>query len=270
MKPKVRMTDQVTDPTGHQLFQSERQQEILSLTHDRGRVEVSELAERFNVTTETVRRDLSELQSQSLLRRVHGGAVPWETGRFEPLVSVRQDQHDDEKRRIARAAVNEVPDTGSVIIDSGSTLTRFAEAIPDIGVRVVTNCLPIAQTLADRESLEVIVIGGKVRKNTLAMVDNAAIAAIEPVQVDTLFISSDAATPATGLTTPYREEAALKQAMIAAARRVVALVDHSKFGHDQFIRFARWADIDVLVTNHELDGAIVDAIEAMGTTVQLT
>lgn len=261
------MTDQVTDQDGQQLFQSERQQEILSLTQERGRVEVSELADRFKVTTETVRRDLSELQSLSLLRRVHGGAVPWETGGFEPLVSVRQDQQDAEKRRIALLAANEVPDTGSVIIDSGSTLTRFAEVVPDHEIRVLTNCLPVAQVLADRESLEVIVIGGKVRKNTLAMVDNEAIAAIEPIQVDTLFISSDAATPTTGLTTPYREEAALKRAMIASARRVVALVDHSKFGHDQFVRFARWNDIDVLVTNHELDSAIANAIEANGTTV---
>jgi len=262
------VTDQATEPTTG-LFQSERQRQIVRLTSQHARVEVAELAERFQVTTETIRRDLSELQDQRFLRRVHGGAVPWETEAFEPLLSVRQDQHDPEKQRLARKAVDELPDTGAIIIDSGSTLNRFAEAIPDVDLRVVTNSLVTARVLSDRDRIDVIVVGGKLRKNTLAMVDTTAVAAIEPMTVDTLFISSDAASPTTGLTTPYREEAALKQAMIRAARRVVALVDHSKFGTDQFVRFAAWSDIDVLITNTELDPGLVAAVEATGTIVQL-
>lgn len=89
------------------------------------------------------------------------------------------------------------------------------------------------------------------------------------MKVDTLFISTDSAAPDTGLTTPYREEAALKQAMIASARRVVALVDHTKFRTDQFVRFAEWSDVDVLITNNELDPTVIAAIEATGTTVRL-
>lgn len=262
------MSDQVAEATTG-LFQSERQRHIVRLTMQNARVEVADLADRFQVTTETIRRDLSYLQDQRFLRRVHGGAVPWETEAFEPLLSVRQDQHDPEKRRLALQAVGELPDTGAIIVDSGSTLNRFAEAMPDVDLRVVTNSLVTARVLSDREQVDVIVIGGKLRKNTLAMVDTTAVAAIEPMTVDTLFISSDAASPATGLTTPYREEAALKRAMIRAARRVVALVDHSKFGNDQFIRFADWADIDVLITNIELDPTVVAAVEATGTIVQL-
>lgn len=253
------------------LFQAERHQQILSMTATNGRVEVSDLASRFQVTTETIRRDLSELQDQRFLRRVHGGAVTWETSEFEPLVSVRKDQHDNEKRRIATRAVDELPDQGTLIIDSGSTLSRFAEAIPgDRKLRVVTNSLPTAQLLADHDPVEVIVIGGKVRKNTLAMVDAETIAALETVHVDTLFISSDGVAPTTGLSTPYREEARLKRAMIASARRVVALIDHSKFGQDHFIRFAEWSDIDILITNREVDPAAVAEIESLGTTVALT
>ena len=264
------MTDRTPEAAAPALFQTERQREIVDATLQNGRVEVSELSERFRVTTETIRRDLSELQTQRLVRRTHGGAVPWETPAFEPLLSIRQDLHDTEKRRLAQRAIAELPDTGAIIIDSGSTLTRFAEAIPeDVSLRVVTNSLLTAQVLADHESLDVIVIGGKVRKNTLAMVDSEAIAAVAPLTVDTLFISSDSASPRTGLTTPYREEAALKQAMIRAARRVVALLDHSKFTSDQFIRFAEWSDVDVFVTNTEVDAAVVGAIEATGTTVLL-
>ncbi len=264
------MTDRLADAPAPALFQTERQHEIVALTLRSGRVEVAELAERFGVTTETIRRDLSDLQEQRVLRRVHGGAIPWETVGFEPLLAIRADLHDSEKRRLARAAVQELPDTGTVIIDSGSTLTRFAEAIPaDCTLRIVTNSLPTAQTLADHDDVDVTVIGGKVRKNTLAMVDSTAVAAVEPLSVDTLFISSDGFSAGKGLTTPYPEEAALKRAMIAAARRVVALVDHSKLGHDHFIRFAEWSDVDLLLTNSEVDASTVAAIEAVGTSVLL-
>ncbi len=264
------MTDQLTEPPTTTLFQTERQREIVGMTLQSGRVEVAELADRFGVTTETIRRDLSDLQRQQVVRRVHGGAIPWETTGFEPLLSVRADQHDAEKRRLAQLAVQELPDSGSIIIDSGSTLTRFAEVLPrNCGLRVVTNSLLTAQVLTEHETADVIVIGGKLRKNTLAMVDADAIAAIEPLLVDTLFISSDGLSPTQGLTTPYREEAALKQAMIRAARRVVALVDHSKVGQDQFVRFADWSDVDVLVTNTEVDPRIVATIESLGTTVLL-
>lgn len=262
------MSDRSTDTIA--LFQSERQRQIVSLTRQEGRVEVAHLADMFQVTTETIRRDLSDLQRQKVVRRVHGGGIPWETSAFEPRVAVRADRNDGEKRRMARRAIDELPERGSIIIDSGSTLTRFAEAIPDgPALNVVTNSLPVAQALAERSSLDVVVTGGRLMKNTMALVDQQAIEAIEPLTVDTLFISSDAATAATGLTTPYRQEAALKQAMIRSARRVVALVDHSKFGKDEFIRFAPWTDIDVLITTTELSAAVRQDIEATGATVVL-
>ncbi|NNE72950.1 MAG: DeoR/GlpR transcriptional regulator [Acidimicrobiales bacterium] len=264
------MSNQPIDTPTPVLFQAERQREIVGLTAERGRVEVAELAGQFGVTTETIRRDLSELQQQRMLRRVHGGAVPWETSEFEPLLSVRADLHDSEKRRIARRAVQELPDTGAILIDSGSTLSRFSEAIPqDRSLRIVTNSVLNVLTLAKSDAFEVTVIGGILRKNTLAMVDAQAVEAVAELSVDTLFISSDGFSPARGLTTPYREEAAIKKAMIRAADRVVALVDHSKFGHDHLVRFAEWSDVDVLVTTSELGAEAVAEIEATGTTVVL-
>lgn len=263
------MSDSATERPPTALFQPERQREIVAFTVAQGRVEVTELSTRFEVTPETIRRDLSDLQSRRLIRRVHGGAVPWETDAFEPLLSVRADQHDAEKRRIARVAVEELPEIGTIIIDSGSTLTRFAEAIPrDRQLRVITNSLPTAQVLSDHEGDDVVVIGGTLRKETMAMVDAQAVEMVRDLNVDTLFISSDGASAAGGLTTPYRREAALKKAMIRSARRVVALVDHSKFDQEHFVRFATWADIDVLVTNTEIDNASASAVETSGTLVR--
>lgn len=261
------MTDSVAE-TGRALFQSQRQRAILAQTLDQGRVDVAELARSFRVTTETIRRDLSDLQSQRMVRRVHGGAVPWEKPGFEPLLAIRNDQQDNEKRRIAKVAAHEIPDTGSIIIDSGSTLTRFAEHVPtDRELRVVTNSLATAHVLAENERLSLVVIGGTVQRNTLAMVDAQAVEAVREMSVDTLFISSDGVSIEGALTTPYRAEAALKRAMIEAARRVVVLVDHSKFGNDHFARFAEWTDIDVFITDAAVGDETVSALEALGPTV---
>lgn len=252
------------------LFQTQRQQAIVALVKEHGRAEVSDLAERFKVTTETIRRDLSELQEAEVLRRVHGGAVPWTLpSSFEPLLTVRTRHNRDEKTRLARRALTEIPWGGTVIFDSGSTVGTMAEILPDRALRVVTNSLVDAQLLAERKEVDTSVLGGTLRKNTLAMVDAETVRMVEALKVDTLFISADAASARGALSTPYRGEAALKAAMINSARRVVALVDHTKFGQDQLIRFADWDSIDLLITNHELDSAIVSTIEAAGTDVAL-
>ena len=114
--------------------------EIYVLALRSGSVDVSDLARRFDVTTETIRRDLSDLQERQLLRHVHGGAVPFERLHHEPMVDARDMLNAEEKLRIGREAIHEVPEHGSVIVDSGSTGQRFAEVFPvDRRVHVVTN-----------------------------------------------------------------------------------------------------------------------------------
>jgi DeoR family fructose operon transcriptional repressor len=263
------MTSRVADDIPPR-FQTERQHEIAQMLVELGRVEVAELATRFGVTSETIRRDLSELQEQRLARRVHGGAVVFDTTGFEPLLSVRDELNTAEKRRIARRATEELPGSGTIIIDSGSTLTRFAEVIPrQQNLRVVTNSIHTVLALADREWSEIVVLGGRLRINTLAMVDDQTVDHVEQLVADTLFISCDGLSADRGLTTPYREEAALKQAMIRSARRVVVLADYTKFDQDHYARFADWGDVDLLITNTEANAAKLGAIEARGPEIAL-
>ena len=263
------MTSHTTDDTPP-LFQTERQDEIARLTIELGRVEVAELAARFGVTSETIRRDLSELQERRLVRRVHGGAVVFEVGGFEPLLSVRAELNAAEKRRIARRAIDEIPPSGTIIIDSGSTLTRFAEVIPrQQGLRIVTNSIQTALTLADGDWSEIVVLGGRLRTNTLAMVDNQTVKLVEQLVADTLFISCDGFSVDRGLTTPYSGEAALKRAMIRSAHRVVVLADHTKLDQDRYARFADWSDVDLLITNTEANAATLAAIESRGPGIAL-
>jgi DeoR family transcriptional regulator, fructose operon transcriptional repressor len=244
-------------------LQHDRQHAIYMLALSQGSVDVADLARRYAVSTETIRRDLSDMQERNLLRRVHGGAVPVERINHEPMLAARDIVNAEEKLRIATKAVEEVPERGSVIIDSGSTTQRLAEVFPmDREVHVVTNSLMTALTLSRRGLRALTVLGGGVRTNTLAMVDE-----LQNMALDVLFISCDGLSFQHGLTTPYREEHTIKRAMIERARRVVAMVDHSKFGNVQMFSFAAFDEIDVLVTDTRADPEAVAALSSHGIAV---
>ena len=244
-------------------FPHERQQEIYVLALKHGVVDVSDLARQFEVTTETIRRDLSDLQARQLVRRVHGGAVPFDRRHHEPMVEARDALNGEQKLRIAQQAINQVPDRGSVIIDSGSTGQRLAEVFPvDRSVHVVTNSLVSALTLARRGVREITVLGGAVRTNTFAMVDASVVEAVRRIRADVLFISCDGLSLTRGLTTPYREETLVKRAMIDSSNWVVAIVDHSKFGNDQMFGYAPLEEIDVLITDDRVSSEEIEQLEA--------
>jgi DeoR family transcriptional regulator, fructose operon transcriptional repressor len=257
-----------TSPTGGSRLQHDRQHGIYMLALRQGSVDVADLAQRYGVTTETIRRDLSDMQGRQMLRRVHGGAVPVERMNHEPLVAARDVVNAEEKLRIATKAVEEVPERGSVIIDSGSTGQRLAEVFPvERDVHVVTNSLSIALTLSRRGLRDLTVLGGTVRTKRLAMVDDTTPAELQHMAIDVLFMSCDGLSFQHGLTTPYREEHVIKRAMMERAHRVVALVDQSKFGNMQMFSFAKFDEIDVLVTDTRVDPEAVDILTSHGIVV---
>jgi DeoR family transcriptional regulator, fructose operon transcriptional repressor len=250
-------------------LQHDRQRAIYMLALRQGSVDVADLAQRYGVTTETIRRDLSDMQDRQLLRRVHGGAIPIERMNHEPMVEARDIVNAEEKLRIATKAVAEIPERGSIIIDSGSTGQRLAEVFPvDRDIHVVTNSLVTALTLSRRGVRELTVLGGAVRTKRLAMVDDTTRAELQPMSVDVLFVSCDGLSFLHGLTTPYREEYTIKRAMIERARRVVALVDASKFHNVQMFSFASFDEIDVLITDTRAGKEDVEALTSHEMTVQ--
>jgi DeoR family fructose operon transcriptional repressor len=249
-------------------LQHDRQHAIYLLALRQGSVDVADLARRYGVTTETIRRDLSDMQGRNLLRRVHGGAVPVERISHEPLLAARDVVNAEEKLRIATKAVEEVPEHGSVIIDSGSTTQRLADVFPvDRDVHVVTNSLMTALTLSRRGLQKLTVLGGAVRTNTLAMVDDTTRSELQYMAIDVLFISCDGLSFQHGLTTPYREEHTIKRAMIERAHRIVAMVDQSKFHNVQMFSFAEFDEIDVLVTDTRTEPEAVEFLLGHGITV---
>jgi DeoR family fructose operon transcriptional repressor len=253
---------------GGQRLPHDRQHAIYMLALREGSVDVADLAERHGVTTETIRRDLSDLQSRQLLRRVHGGAMLVERMNHEPMIDARDMVNAEEKLRIATMAAAEVPERGSVVIDSGSTGLRLAEVFPvDRDVHVVTNSLRTALTLSRRGLRNLTVLGGTVRTNRHAMVDETTRAELQPMAIDVLFVGCDGLSFKHGLTTPYKEEYTIKRAMIERAARVVALVDASKFGNVQMFSFAAFEEIDTLITDARADPDAVEVLRSEGMSV---
>lgn len=250
------------------MFQVERQQEIVELVLRNGSVDVAELAERFDVTTETIRRDLTDLQKARLIRRVHGGAVPGRGRLFEPKLEVRRGQNAEEKQRIAKLALEELPDRGSIMIDSGSTTAHLADLLPlDRELTVITNSVPVVQSLAASDHMEIMAIGGTLRKNTMAFVDAGGADILQGLTVDVVFMGCDGVSVERGFTTPYRDEVTIKRAMMASARRIVLMFDHSKIGNDQLLRFASIDEVDRIITGSEADESTVARLQEQGPIV---
>ncbi|MEV6775428.1 DeoR/GlpR family DNA-binding transcription regulator [Streptomyces syringium] len=248
------------------MYAPERQQEILRLARESGRVDVLSLAEEFQVTSETVRRDLKALDRAGLLRRVHGGAIPVGRLDFEPDLAERESTAADEKDAIARAALAELPAGGSVIIDAGTTAARLAGLLPlECELTVVTHALPVAARLADHPGISLHLVGGRVRHRTRAAVDAWALRAYAEINADVVFLATNGFSVDDGLTTPDLAEAAVKRATVGAARRVVLLADSGKFGRRHFARFGDLTDVDVLITDTGLAPEDALAIEHAGT-----
>ena len=254
------------------MYAEERQQAIAQLVTETGRWSVNDLAARFTVTTETVRRDLSSLERMGLVRRVHGGAVAGDRlAVIDTALGERDVAHAEQKDRIAQAALVQLPAPGgSILLDAGTTTSRFAGALPaDLHLVVMTHAVPIAARLASRANLELHLLPGRVRATTQAAVGADTVAALADLRADVAFVGTNGLTLDHGLSTPDPEEAAVKRAMVRAARRVVVLADSSKSGVESPVRFATLEQVDVLVTDDGIDSGDRAALERAGVEVVL-
>ncbi len=251
------------------MYAEERQHAIASLVLAQGRASVAELAQAYDVTTETVRRDLAVLDKAGLVRRVHGGAVPARALHLvESEVGERENTRAEHKDAIAAAAAEFFPRSGSVLFDAGTTTARIAALLPtDRALVVVTNSVPTAARLAPLPTVTLQLIGGRVRGLTQAVVGDTALRMLDTLRVDVAFIGTNGISIGHGLSTPDTEEAAVKRAMVKAANFVVVAADSSKIGREEFVSFAPVADVDVLVTDSEITAADRDGLLEQGVEV---
>jgi DeoR family transcriptional regulator, fructose operon transcriptional repressor len=240
------------------MYAEERQQAIAALVMSKGRASVAELAETYDVTTETVRRDLAVLDKAGLLRRVHGGAVPSRTLHLvESGVGERDTTRAEQKDAIAAAALDFLPLSGAtVLLDAGTTTARIAAQLPtDRELTVVTNSVPIAARLSAVPTVTLQLLGGRVRGLTQAAVGEQTVAVLNTLRVDVAFVGTNGISVRHGLSTPDSDEAAVKRAMVAAANFVVVTADSSKVGREDFVSFAPIDSVDTLITDGDISTA---------------
>ena len=233
-----------------------RRFDLLQLVRDHGRLEVSSVSSALKVSPETVRRDLRLLEAQGLVTRAYGVVQAVESGRFESPLSVRADINPEEKSRIAAAAVQRIGEAQTLFIDEGFTSQLIAQRLPDqVPLTVVTASLPIGTLLAARPNVQVIVLGGRVRGNTLGVVDQWAAEMLARLTIDLAFIGANGISLERGLTTPDPAVAVVKAAAMRASVRRVLYGAHHKFGQASFVRFAGLDEFELVITGHELPAA---------------
>lgn len=250
------------------MYATERQQLIEHLVTAEGRVVVVDLAQRFGVTTETVRRDLDQLESAGAIRRVHGGAVArTRVSTVEPSLAERSTRRSEAKLAIARRALQAVPRAGegSIYLDAGTTTAAIAHLLaqsPSAGrlLEVVTHSMTVAHLLAGSPALSLTAIGGRVRGLTAAAVGSHTVEAIGRLRPDVAFVGANGISAAFGLSTPDPDEAAVKRAVIAAARRTVVVADSDKLDTELLVSFGVLSDVDVLVTDAAPPRALAEAL----------
>lgn len=220
-----------------------------------GQVSVDSLAKSFNVSAATIRRDLTDLERQGLLRRNHGGAVPVARMLYEAFrhVSSFQEQEQEcvaEKRRIGLAAAGLINDGEIIAIGAGTTTTQVARSIRHRkAITVVTNAVNIAMELSHLPDIKVCLTGGYLSGDWFAVVGDMAQRNVSEIFVDRVFIGVDGIHSEHGLTTNYPDQAAIHRTMMRQARQRVVVADHRKIGLVGTSLIWPAADIDILVTD---------------------
>lgn len=235
---------------------SDRQNQIVQLARAIGRVTVEDLAGRFEVTPQTIRRDLNELCERRVLSRTHGGAIV--SSSVENLsYDARRFIAAEAKRAIGLAAAALIPNKSSLFINVGTTTEEVAAALANHEqLLVITNNLNVAMSLYRRPAIDVILAGGPVRKSDGAVIGAAAVNQIEQFKVDTAVIGASALDEDGTLLDFDALEVSVARAIMGNARRVFLVCDHLKLERAAPVRIGHMSQIDVFITDRLVSPAL--------------
>jgi DeoR/GlpR family transcriptional regulator of sugar metabolism len=263
----VFMSDSDRTPDNVVAFAPERRERVRQIVRSRHAVRVEDLREELGVSTATIRRDLDELEESGALRRVHGGAVSVDVHPIEARFEAKATEHAAEKQRMAARAMELVESDSTIYIDSGSTCLELARLLVGRGdVTVVTNSLPAIVELAG-QGPRLVVIGGELRPLSQALVGPLSTPLLDEIYVDRAFMGTFSLSLDAGLTTTDPAEAFTKERVLARAREVVLLVDGSKLGTRSFAHAGRLDQLDIVITDVELDEEAATIFENAGVRV---
>ncbi|MDZ4770273.1 MAG: DeoR/GlpR family DNA-binding transcription regulator [Chloroflexota bacterium] len=251
------------------LFVEERRRIILDELREQGRVSVKLLSERLGVSAVTIRQDLRALEEEGLLKRTYGGAVHHETMQPVPELSfhIRQTKKRDEKAAIAEAAAALVQDGYSVALDASSTAFALASYLKTFRkLTVVTNSLILAQSFLDSPHIQVILPGGRLRRDSISVVGFPQ--GLPEINFNIGFFGARGVTLAEGVTDVDGDEVTIKRAMVARCVQTVILVDGSKWGQVAPFTFVRSEDVRHIITSSDSPTPLVDSLRQAN--VQIT
>ncbi|WP_413205568.1 DeoR/GlpR family DNA-binding transcription regulator [Rhodospirillum sp. A1_3_36] len=247
-----------------------RKQLILSLAREHGRVMVEDLSARFSVSPQTIRKDLNELCENQDLTRTHGGAL-LRTGAANVGYEARRLVASEAKERIGLAAAELIPDNSSLFINLGTTTEAVARALVGrVDLLAITNNINVANTLQAAPAVEVVILGGVLRKSDGGIVGEAALDMINQFKVDTAVIGASAIDGDGSLLDYDYREVRITQAIMANARRTILVSDSSKFERRAPVRVAHLSQMDVFITDSVPSDAIRTLCREAGTVIHET
>lgn len=255
-------------PDGVGRSPAERQEQIAELVLHRDFVSAKDLAQRFDVSLMTIYRDLDELASQGVLRKVRGGATPQPSSLFESNVRYRMGEAVAEKQAVARYALSLVEPGQAVMLDDSTTCLALARLLPtlDAPLTVITNFLAPLRELSRVKGVRLIVLGGDYLPSHDSFMGLGCEAMLAALRADVLFLSTTAIADGVAFQ-PEPEVAMVKQAMMRAATRRVLLIDHSKVGRVALHRLAPLRDFDLVVVDAGIDGERLRQLREAGAEV---
>ena len=250
---------------------AERHQFILNRLRESGHVTVLSLSRDLKVSAVTIRKDLKNLEERKLLFRTHGSATPNNPYINDRPVNEKEKIRVVQKQRIARNAASLIEPGDSIILASGTSIIELARQIKAVEqLTVVTASLNAALILSRDPMIEIIQLGGTVRKSSSSIVGHYAEALLNNFSCSKLFLGVDGIDPEYGFTTTNAMEAVLNQQMIKAAQRIIVLADSTKFGRRGFSRICGLSEVDMIITDNEITVPFVKSIEEVGIEIKLS
>ncbi|WP_234660650.1 DeoR/GlpR family DNA-binding transcription regulator [Agromyces marinus] len=255
---------QATEP----LLGPKRQRELLNYIRASGAGSVNELARHLNVSASTVRRDLNELQDRGLLERVHGGAAQIDDD-IEPLRQQREVSFAAEKRRIGQAAAAHIVQDSTVLITGGTTTEAMLPFLGGIqGLTVLTNSITVVNRLAPMTDIDVIVLGGLLRRQEMSLLGHLTVAAVAEFGIDQVYIGAFGVDPENGITGTNLSETQTDRALSTSAAELIVLADHSKLSRRGPVRLVPNSGIARLIVDDGADELTIARFRQAGVTVE--
>lgn len=246
----------------------ERHGKIVEYLKRGGEVTVVELSREFGVSDMTVRRDLEKLEKTGILYRTYGGARLASNIGFEVPYALRRTEHQEEKRLIGRAAAGLIEQNDVIFLDVGSTCGQIASHIgASKRLTVLTNWIPNVLTLLKKKDITVVLIGGILRHDEMSLTDSFAEEMLKQFYIDKAFLGVSAICANRGITDYDYGEVRIKREVIAQAREVIVVVDHSKFGKTALLKIAPITQVHHVITGVEAPPEELAALRAMGIRV---